>query len=121
MTDFLGLIEASCAAQSKMPAMQAELDQNRSRGRAGMPAWFRGHPDRKGRPQASVDDTLLKAKLRTCCVAAHGRRKVEDKFYRKKWKVTGETRCRRVWVMILIGKVTRWRCRARTCPGLAPS
>src|SRR4029077_13760702 len=95
MADFLGLMKQAAQLQSKMQAMQAELDQIEVEGSAGggmVTVTLTAKGDLKG---VKVDDSLLKPSekeiLEDLLVAAHAeaRRKAEDVLQEKMKAVTG--------------------------------
>lgn len=95
MADFLGLMKQAAQLQSKMQAMQAELDQIEVEGSAGggmVTVTLTAKGDLKG---VRVDDSLLKPSekeiLEDLLVAAHAeaRRKAEDVLQEKMKAVTG--------------------------------
>jgi nucleoid-associated protein EbfC len=95
MADFLGLMKQAAQLQSKMQAMQAELDQIEVEGTGGggmVAVTLTAKGDLKG---VRIDDTLLKASekeiLEDLLVAAHGdaRRKAEAVLQEKMKAVTG--------------------------------
>ena len=95
MTDFLGLMKQAAQLQSKMQAMQAELDQIEVEGTGGggmVSVILTAKGDLKS---VRIDDTLLKASekeiLEDLLVAAHSdaRRKAEAVLQEKMKVVTG--------------------------------
>jgi DNA-binding YbaB/EbfC family protein len=95
MADFLGLMKQAAQLQSKMQAMQAELDQIEVEGTGGggmVAVTLTAKGDLKG---VRIDDTLLKPSekeiLEDLLVAAHGdaRRKAEVVLQEKMKAVTG--------------------------------
>ena len=95
MADFLGLMKQAAQLQSKMQAMQAELDQIEVEGTGGggmVTVTLTAKGDLKN---VRIDDTLLKASekeiLEDLLVAAHGdaRRKAEAVLQEKMKAVTG--------------------------------
>jgi hypothetical protein len=95
MTDFLGLMKQAAQLQSKMQAMQAELDQIEVEGTGGggmVSVILTAKGDLKS---VRIDDTLLKPSekeiLEDLLVAAHSdaRRKVEAVLQEKMKAVTG--------------------------------
>jgi hypothetical protein len=95
MTDFLGLMKHAAQLQSKMQAMQAELDQIEVEGTGGggmVSVILTAKGDLKS---VRIDDTLLKPSekeiLEDLLVAAHSdaRRKVEAVLQEKMKAVTG--------------------------------
>src|SRR4249919_2870632 len=95
MADFLGLMKQAAQLQSKMQAMQAELDQIEVEGTAGgglVSVTLSAKGDLKG---VKVDDSLLKPTekeiLEDLIVAAHAdaRRKAEVVMQEKMKAVTG--------------------------------
>ena len=95
MADFLGLMKQAAQLQSKMQAMQAELDQIEVEGTAGggmVSVTLSAKGDLKG---VKVDDSLLrpaeKEILEDLIVAAHAdaRRKAEVVMQEKMKAVTG--------------------------------
>ena len=95
MADFLGLMKQAAQLQSKMQAMQAELDQVEVEGVAGggiVAVTLSAKGDLKG---VRVDDTLLKPSekevLEDLLIAAHAdaRRKAEAVLQEKMKAVTG--------------------------------
>ena len=89
MADFLGLMKQAAQLQSKMQAMQAELDQIEVEGSAGgglVTVTLTAKGDLKS---VKVDDSLLKPSekeiLEDLLVAAHAeaRRKAEDVLQKK--------------------------------------
>jgi DNA-binding YbaB/EbfC family protein len=95
MTDFLGLMKQAAQLQSKMQAMQAELDQIEVEGTGGggmVSVILTAKGDLKS---VRIDDTLLKASekeiLEDLLVAAHSdaRRKAEAVLQEKMKAVTG--------------------------------
>jgi nucleoid-associated protein EbfC len=95
MADFLGLMKQAAQLQSKMQAMQAELDQIEVKGTAGggmVSVTLSAKGDLKG---VKVDDSLLKPAekeiLEDLIVAAHAdaRRKAEVVMQEKMKAVTG--------------------------------
>ena len=95
MADFLGLMKQAAQLQSKMQAMQAELDQIEVEGTAGG-AMVTITITAKGDLKAvKIDDSLLKASekeiLEDLMVAAHAdaRRKAEAVLQDKMKAVTG--------------------------------
>jgi nucleoid-associated protein EbfC len=95
MTDFMGLMKQAAQLQSKMQALQAELDQIEVEGTAGgglVSVTLSAKGDLKG---AAIDDSLLKPSekeiLEDLLVAAHAdaRRKAEGVMQEKMKAVTG--------------------------------
>lgn len=95
MADFLGLMKQAAQLQSKMQAMQSELDQIEVEGTAGgglVSVTLSAKGDLKG---VKVDDSLLKPTekeiLEDLIVAAHAdaRRKAELVMQEKMKAVTG--------------------------------
>jgi len=95
MADFLGLMKQAAQLQSKMQAMQAELDQIEVEGTAGggmVTITLTAKGDLKA---VTIDDSLLKASekevLEDLMVAAHAdaRRKAEAVLQEKMKAVTG--------------------------------
>jgi nucleoid-associated protein EbfC len=95
MADFLGLMKQAAQLQSKMQAMQAELDQIEVEGTAGggmVSVTLTAKGDLKG---IKIDDSLLKPSekeiLGDLMVAAHAdaRRKTEAVLQEKMKAVTG--------------------------------
>ena len=95
MADFLGLMKQAAQLQSKMQAMQTELDQIEIEGTAGggmVTVTITAKGDLKG---VKIDDSLLKASekeiLEDLLVAAHAeaRRKAETVLQEKMKAVTG--------------------------------
>ena len=95
MADFLGLMKQAAQLQSKMQAMQAELDQIEVEGTAGggmVTITITAKGDLKA---VKIDDSLLKASekeiLEDLMVAAHAeaRRKAEAVLQDKMKAVTG--------------------------------
>ncbi len=95
MADFLGLMKQAAQLQSKMQAMQAELDQIEVEGTAGgglVSVTLSAKGDLKG---VKVDDSLMKPAekeiLEDLIVAAHAdaRRKAEVVMQEKMKAVTG--------------------------------
>jgi DNA-binding YbaB/EbfC family protein len=95
MADFLGLMKQAAQLQSKMQAMQSELDQIEVEGTAGgglVSVTLSAKGDLKG---VKVDDSLLKPTekeiLEDLIVAAHAdaRRKAEVVMQEKMKAVTG--------------------------------
>jgi nucleoid-associated protein EbfC len=95
MADFMGLMKQAAQLQSKMQALQAELDQIEVEGTAGggmVTVKLTAKGDLKG---VKIDDSLLKAEekeiLEDLLVAAHGeaRRKAEATLQEKMKAVTG--------------------------------
>jgi hypothetical protein len=95
MADFLGLMKQAAQLQSKMQAMQAELDQIEVEGTGGggmVTVTLTAKGDLKN---VRIDNTLLKASekeiLEDLLVAAHGdaRRKAEAVLQEKMKAVTG--------------------------------
>ena len=95
MADFLGLMKQAAQLQSKMQAMQAELDQIEVEGTGGggmVAVTLTAKGDLKG---VRIDDALLKPSekdiLEDLLVAAHGdaRRKAEAVLQEKMKAVTG--------------------------------
>ena len=95
MADFMGLMKQAAQLQSKMEAMQAELDQLEVAGAAGgglVTVTLTGKGDLRG---VHIDDSLLKAYekeiLEDLLVAAHGdaRRKAEALVQEKMKSLTG--------------------------------
>jgi DNA-binding YbaB/EbfC family protein len=95
MADFMGLMKQAAQLQSKMEAMQAELDQLEVAGAAGgglVTITLTGKGDLRG---VHIDDSLLKADekeiLEDLLVAAHGdaRRKAEALVQEKMKSLTG--------------------------------
>src|SRR5471030_1614305 len=95
MADFLGLMKQAAQLQSKMQAMQAELDTIEVEGSAGgglVSATLSAKGDLKG---VKVDDSLMKPSekevLEDLLVAAHAdaRRKAESVMQEKMKSLTG--------------------------------
>ena len=95
MTDFMGLMKQAAQLQSKMQALQAELDQIEVEGTAGggmVSVKLSAKGDLKG---VAIDDSLLKPSekeiLEDLLVAAHAdaRRKAEATLQEKMKAVTG--------------------------------
>lgn len=95
MPDFLGLMKQAAQLQSKMQAMQAELDQIEVEGTAGgglLTVILTAKGDLKG---IRIDDSLLKLSekeiLEDLMVAAHAdaRRKAEAVLQEKMKSLTG--------------------------------
>ena len=95
MADFMGLMKQAAQLQSKMQAMQAELEQIDVEGTAGggmVTVTISGKGDLKG---VKIDDSLLKPSekevLEDLMVAAHAdaRRKAEAVLQEKMKAVTG--------------------------------
>jgi|ERR1041385_4877507 len=95
MADFLGLMKQAAQLQSKMQAMQAELDQVEVEGVAGggmVTVVLSAKGDLKG---VKIDDSLLKPTekeiLEDLLIAAHSeaRRKAEDVLQEKMKAITG--------------------------------
>ena len=95
MADFMGLMKQAAQLQSKMQALQAELDQIEVEGTAGggmVSVKLTAKGDLKG---INVDDSLLKPSekeiLEDLLVAAHAdaRRKAEATLQEKMKAVTG--------------------------------
>lgn len=95
MADFMGLMKQAAQLQSKMQALQAELEQIEVEGTAGgglVAVKLSGKGDLKG---VRVDDSLLKPSekeiLEDLLVAAHAdaRRKAEVVLQEKMKAVTG--------------------------------
>ena len=95
MADFLGLMKQAAQLQSKMQAMQAELDQIEVEGTAGggmLSVILTAKGDLKG---IRIDDSLLKPSekeiLEDLLVAAHAdaRRKAEAVMQEKMKSLTG--------------------------------
>jgi nucleoid-associated protein EbfC len=95
MTDFMGLMKQAAQLQSKMQALQAELDQIEVEGTAGggmVTVKLTAKGDLKG---VTIDDSLLKPEekeiLEDLLVAAHAeaRRKAEATLQEKMKEVTG--------------------------------
>ena len=95
MTDFLGLMKQAAQLQTKMQALQAELDQITVDGSAGggmVTVTLSAKGDLKG---AKIDDSLLKPSekeiLEDLLVAAHAeaRRKAEALLQEKMKALTG--------------------------------
>jgi DNA-binding YbaB/EbfC family protein len=95
MTDFMGLMKQAAQLQSKMEALQAELEQIEVEGTAGggmVSVKLSAKGDLKG---IKVDDSLLKPSekeiLEDLLVAAHAdaRRKAEATVQEKMKAVTG--------------------------------
>jgi len=95
MADFMGLMKQAAQLQSKMQALQAELDQIEVEGTAGggmVSVKLTAKGDLKG---ITVDDSLLKPSekeiLEDLLVAAHAdaRRKAEATLQEKMKVVTG--------------------------------
>ena len=95
MADFLGLMKQAAQLQSKMQAMQAELDQIAVEGTAGggvVTVTLSAKGDLKG---VKIDDSLLKPSdkeiIEDLIVAAHAdaRRKAETLLQEKMKTVTG--------------------------------
>src|SRR5262249_20688990 len=95
MADFLGLMKQAAQLQSKMQAMQAELEQIEVEGTAGG-GMVTGTITAKGDlKRLKIDDSLMKPSekeiLEDLMVAAHGdaRRKAEAVLQEKMKEVTG--------------------------------
>jgi DNA-binding YbaB/EbfC family protein len=95
MADFMGLMKQAAQLQSKMQALQAELEQIEVEGTAGggmVSVKLSAKGDLKG---VKIDDSLLKASekeiLEDLLVAAHAdaRRKAEGVMQEKMKAVTG--------------------------------
>ena len=95
MADFMGLMKQAAQLQSKMQALQAELDQIEVEGTAGggmVAVKLTAKGDLKG---VAIDDSLLKPEekeiLEDLLVAAHAeaRRKAEAALQEKMKEVTG--------------------------------
>ncbi len=95
MTDFMGLMKQAAQLQSKMQALQAELDQIEVEGTAGggmVSVRMTAKGDLKG---VTIDNSLLKPEekeiLEDLLVAAHAeaRRKAEATLQEKMKEVTG--------------------------------
>jgi len=95
MTDFMGLMKQAAQLQSKMQALQAELEQIEVEGTAGggmVSVKLSAKGDLKG---ITIDDSLLKPSekeiLEDLLVAAHAdaRRKAEAMVQEKMKAVTG--------------------------------
>jgi DNA-binding YbaB/EbfC family protein len=95
MPDFLGLMKQAAQLQSKMQAMQAELDQIEVEGTAGggmLTVILTAKGDLKG---IRIDDSLLKPSekeiLEDLLIAAHAdaRRKAEAVLQEKMKSITG--------------------------------
>ncbi len=95
MTDFMGLMKQAAQLQSKMQALQAELEQIEVEGSAGgglVSVKLSAKGDLKG---ITIDDSLLKPSekeiLEDLLVAAHAeaRRKAEAALQEKMKAVTG--------------------------------
>jgi nucleoid-associated protein EbfC len=95
MTDFMGLMKQAAQLQSKMQALQAELDQIEVDGTAGggmVSVTLSAKGDLKG---MKVDDSLMKPSekeiLEDLLIAAHAdaRRKAEAVLQEKMKAVTG--------------------------------
>ena len=95
MADFMGLMKQAAQLQSKMQALQAELDQIEVEGTAGggmVTVKLTAKGDLKG---VAIDDSLLKPEekeiLEDLLVAAHAeaRRKAEATLQEKMKEVTG--------------------------------
>ena len=95
MADFMGLMKQAAQLQSKMQALQAELDQIAVEGTAGgdmVSVTLSAKGDLKG---VRIDESLLKASekeiLEDLLVAAHAdaRRKAEATLQEKMKAVTG--------------------------------
>jgi DNA-binding YbaB/EbfC family protein len=95
MTDFMGLMKQAAQLQSKMRALQAELEQIEVEGTAGgglVSVKLSAKGDLKG---VAIDDSLLKPEekeiLEDLLVAAHAeaRRKAEATLQEKMKAVTG--------------------------------
>ncbi len=95
MTDFMGLMKQAAQLQSKMQALQAELDQIEVEGTAGggmVAVTLSAKGDLKG---TKIDDSLLKPSekeiLEDLLIAAHAdaRRKAETVLQEKMKAVTG--------------------------------
>ena len=95
MADFLGMMKQAAQLQSKMQAMQAELDTIEVEGTSGggmVSVWLSAKGDLKG---VKVDDSLMKPTekeiLEDLLVAAHAdaRRKAEDVMQEKMKALTG--------------------------------
>jgi DNA-binding YbaB/EbfC family protein len=96
MTDFMGLMKQAAQLQSKMQALQAELEQIEVEGTAGggmVSVKLTAKGDLKG---ITIDDSLLKPSekeiLEDLLVAAHtdARRKAEATVQEKMKAVTGD-------------------------------
>jgi nucleoid-associated protein EbfC len=95
MTDFMGLMKQAAQLQSKMQALQAELDQIEVEGTSGgglVAVKLTAKGELKG---AAIDDSLLKPSekdvLEDLLVAAHAdaRRKADTVMQEKMKAVTG--------------------------------
>ncbi|HZP69840.1 MAG TPA: YbaB/EbfC family nucleoid-associated protein [Pseudolabrys sp.] len=95
MADFLGLVKQAAQLQSKMQAMQAELDKIEVEGTAGggmVTVTLSARGELKG---VKIDDSLLKASekeiLEDLIIAAHAdaRRKAEGVLQEKMKEVAG--------------------------------
>jgi nucleoid-associated protein EbfC len=95
MTDFMGLMKQAAQLQSKVQALQAELEQIEIEGTAGgglLAVRLNGKGDLKG---VSIDPSLLKPEekeiLEDLLVAAHAdaRRKAETMMQDKMKQLTG--------------------------------
>jgi DNA-binding YbaB/EbfC family protein len=95
MADFMGLMKQAAQLQSKVQALQAELEQIEIEGTAGgglLAVRLNGKGDLKG---VSIDPTLLKLEekeiLEDLLVAAHAdaRRKAETMMQDKMKQLTG--------------------------------
>jgi DNA-binding YbaB/EbfC family protein len=95
MTDFMGLMKQAAQLQSKVQALQAELEQIEIEGTAGgglLALRLNGKGDLKG---VSIDPSLLKPEekeiLEDLLVAAHAdaRRKAETMMQDKMKQLTG--------------------------------
>lgn len=95
MPDFMGLMKQAAQLQSKMEAMQAELDQIEVEGNAGggmVGVTLNAKGDLKG---VSIDDSLMKPEekeiLEDLLIAAHAdaRRKAEAVMQEKMKALTG--------------------------------
>ena len=95
MTDFMGLMKQAAQLQSKMQALQAELDQIEVEGTAGggmVSVKLSAKGDLKG---VAIDDSLLKPSekeiLEDLLVAAHAdaRRKAEAELQERMKSLTG--------------------------------
>jgi DNA-binding YbaB/EbfC family protein len=95
MADFLGLMKQAAQLQSKMQAMQAELEQIEVEGAAGggmLTVTLTAKGELKG---VKIDDSLLKPSeketLKDLLVAAHAdaKRKAEDVLQEKMKSLTG--------------------------------
>ena len=95
MTDFMGLMKQAAQLQSKMQALQAELDQIEVEGTAGggmVAVTLSAKGDLKG---TKIDNSLLKPSekeiLEDLLIAAHAdaRRKAETVLQEKMKAVTG--------------------------------